>query len=145
MRPPIEAALFILVEDFDRGDRPLRIGGHFHQHLLQTCRQVGDVKAGERLSVARRAEKQLVTRANEEEAEVFGGAVVRVRRGCRGATKSQGQSGRNEIDTYPIRCLPQVKKDAFAVESVHRKSLMLQQFPYLCVNVLTEIGDGGLR
>lgn len=145
MRPPIEPVVLFRIEDFDGGDRPLWIGGHFHQHLLQACRQIGNAKARKGLSGARRAEEQLIGSPNEEQAEVPGGAVVGVRRGCRSASELQGQSRRDEIDTYPVRWLSEAARADFTVELVHRKPLMLQQLTYLYVNVLTKIGDRCLR
>ncbi|CAM4218191.1 hypothetical protein MYSE111917_17295 [Mycobacterium senriense] len=145
MRPPIQPGVLILIEDFDRRDRPVRIGSHFRQHLLQTCRQVSDVKARKRLSGARCAEKQPVTDPKEEEREVPDGAVGGVCRGGRNATKLQGQSGRDEIDTDSVRCLSQAANAAFTVELVHREPLMLQHFPDLYVDVLTKSGDRCLR
>ena len=45
------------------------------------------------------------------------------------------------FNSYPICRLPWAAKATFALKNVHRKPLMLQQFPYARVNVMTKMGN----
>ncbi len=135
--PPVDQRGLVAGQQFDRGQRAVRVLGHRGQDLLQPTGQVCDAEAGERLARARGAKEQLVAGAQEEQPEVPHRAVVGVRRRRRGTGQVQRQPGRDEVDPDPVGRLPQ----PVAFEGVHREALVRQQLADALVDVLAEVGD----
>ncbi|CAM3276079.1 hypothetical protein MYIN104542_24985 [Mycobacterium intermedium] len=133
-----------VVHNVNRGQPPLRIVGHRDQYPLQSRRQIGDVKIRKRLSGAASGEMLLVAGAEEEHAEVAYRPVGGKPRRTRNSGKIQRESGRNEVENYPVGHPPRAA-ESVALQMVHRKSLMFQRFPYASVNLLAKVGDGGHR
>jgi hypothetical protein len=87
------------------------------------------------------ADSNWSTKRQEEQPKVTYGAKNGMRRRYRNTSEAQGKSGRDEINNYPIRRLPWAAKVTFALKNVHRKSLMLQRFSCLRVDMLAEFGN----